>query len=89
RRSPKVCFTVISKHELVAEAFQMRYESVIVFGTIRVIEDPEEKKEAMRRLVASYISGYEKETDEHCVKTEKALAMFEITPEHITGKAGT
>lgn len=56
--NPRVCFNACKMQGLIAKAhasaFDVAYESVIVFGRIRIVEDPEEAVTALRALLDKY-----------------------------------
>ena len=58
RRCNKVCFTVVSQHQLDSKNLACKYESVIVFGTAAIIESEVELIDsvAMFHVGASDIS---------------------------------
>ncbi len=85
RRSNKVCFTVVAKHDIVLDELSTNYESAIVFGTARIINDPSEKAEAMGKMMSVLGRGTKYATEHGCGAT--AFVMVEISPEHISGKA--
>lgn len=87
RRCEKASFCVIDRDDVVPEMYTTKYQSVIVFGKIRVIEDAEPARCAARLLGRKYhpggsAQGLEEELD----KTWKALCMMEFVVEHMTGK---
>ncbi len=85
RQNSKVCFTVIAKHDVVLDELSTNYESVIVFGTARILYEPSEKAEAMSKMMSVLGRGTKYATEHGCGAT--AYVMVEITPIHITGKA--
>ena len=87
KRNPKVSFCVVDKDQIVSEEFTTYFRSVIIFGQARILDDPEEKRRAIRILV----SKYSPEEDEASREKEidgsfSALCIVEITPDHLTGK---
>ncbi len=84
RRSPKVCFTAVSRAELIREAYTVNFESVIIFGTARIITGFEEKTAAMGKMLDVLAPGTKEQALAGCGMTN--YCMVEITPEHITGK---
>lgn len=50
RRDPKVSFFVAETDQLVPEALTTCFRSVIAFGKVRILEDPEEVFAAIRKL---------------------------------------
>ena len=88
RRCNKVCFTVVSQHQLDPKNLACTYESVIVFGTATIVESEKEKLEAMmffmRGLAPEMINaGFEK-----CDPKTSGLSVVKIEPILITGKHG-
>ncbi len=81
----KVCLTVVSKYDIVLDEFSTNYESVIVFGIARIIDEPNEKAEAIGKMMSVLGRGTKYATEHGCGAT--AYVMVEITPKHITGKA--
>ena len=43
RRNPKASFCVVARDQVVPEEYTTRFQSVIVFGKIRILEDEREK----------------------------------------------
>ena len=63
----------------------LNVKSVIVFGTIRIVEDPEKIAEITAKLSRKFVE------DEDYIRSEiekygKATLLLELTPEHICGK---
>ncbi len=89
RRSSKASFCVVDKYDVVPELYTTRYRSVIAFGNITIIDDEERKMEDIVKLSRKYSPA---DTDEHMLsvirKDWKALCIFELAIEHISGKEG-
>lgn len=88
QNDPKVCFTVVSRHELHGEAFAVYFSSVVVFGKAALVEQPAAKRERMRQMMCRLAPGTEQKTEQTCDKLLDALNVIEILPEHISGKSG-
>ncbi len=98
RAESRICFEVDEYIETMPDPvlcqYDTRYLSVIGFGTARVIEDLDEKTEALR-VVASKYSTDEKGMKLHettvekyrAKETESPVVVFELTLDQITGKA--
>ena len=82
----KVSFTVISKNEILEEKFTTEYQSVIVFGTAKLI-GPD--KEVLLELIRKYSTPYMHKAEEYIKKHKEATQIVEITIEHMTGKQRT
>ncbi len=88
KADPKVSFTVISQDNIIPEAYNTLYVSVIAFGTVRLIDDPEEMRKTHIHIVKKYSKGYEKGGMEYLDAAMDKINMAEITIDHITGTAG-
>ena len=87
RHCNKASFCVIDKDEIVPEKFTTAYRSVIVFGTIRILHDEAEKREAIEKLAVKYAPDDTEENRNKAIEREwNPLCVLEMTPEHITGK---
>lgn len=85
RQNNKVCFTVVAKHDIVLDELSTNYESIIVFGTARILDEPSDMAEAMAKMMSVLGRGTEYANSHNCGATN--YVMVEIAPEHITGKA--
>lgn len=86
-RNPKASFCVIDKDHIMPEEYTSYFRSVIVFGTIQIMEDEEEKRTAIDKLALKYAPDDTKENRKKAIDREwKPLCMLEMTPEHISGK---
>lgn len=83
--SEKVCFTIVSRHEMDKEIFSTHYDSVIVFGKARIITEPTEKIDAMMKMMRHLAPDMASKAQDHC-KTDTRYLMIEITPSQMTGK---
>ena len=87
RQSPKASFCVIGQDRIVPEEYTTYFKSVIAFGTIRILEDAAEKRQAIERLAAKYAP---KDTPSGRARTiDRAwdrLCILELSVEHLSGK---
>lgn len=81
----KVCFTVVGNETVKAEAWAPYVKSAVVFGRCHTIEDREEALTALKRFAMKYYPD-EQTADEEIALSAKAVRMFEIEIEHISGK---
>jgi nitroimidazol reductase NimA-like FMN-containing flavoprotein (pyridoxamine 5'-phosphate oxidase superfamily) len=91
-RHSKVCFEASEYGSFlpsnIALEFSMQYESVICFGTIRVLDDDEEKKMALYKLIKKYFPGMNP-GEEYRPITDKELrqtSVYAISIEDWSGK---
>ena len=54
RRNAKASFCVIDQDLVVPEEYTSYFRSIIAFGTIRILEDSQEKREAIEKLAVKY-----------------------------------
>lgn len=85
KRDNKVCFTVWNTGFQKPGEWPYHVTSVIVFGTVRFIEDPGETEVRCRELGLKYFPTAE-EVESDIGKHIKHVQMFEITIDHMTGK---
>jgi len=85
-RDNRVCFTVYGNETPCPELPWAPYlQSVVVFGRCRLVEDREEILTLCRRLALKYYPDAAS-VDEELAKAGRAVAMYEITIEHMTAK---
>lgn len=91
-RHERVCFEASAFGRLlpsnVALEFSVQYESVVTFGTVRVLRDDEEKRRALTGLIAKYFPAmapgreYRPITDQELTRT----SVYAIAIERWSGK---
>ena len=88
KKCHKASFCVIAQDKKKKKKYTTYYKSVIVFGTIRILETENEIKNAIEKLTVKYHPQASKEGRDQTIMHEwKSLCMLEMTIEHITGKA--
>ena len=60
-------------------------QSAVVFGRCRLIDNPEEAAAKMRQLAGKYYPSADL-VEEEIAHSLKAMYLYEITIEHLTGK---
>ena len=86
RRHGKASFCVIAQDEVHGDKYTTWFCSVIAFGRIRIIEDPEEKLAAARILGERFNPGAEEALQSELHKGFARMHMLRFDIEHITGK---
>ncbi len=91
-RNPKVCLEASEMGRLlpsnVALEFSLQYRSVMVFGTVRILESDEEKRAALTGLIRKYFPDMEAGREYRPI-TEKELkrtSVYELKIESWSGK---
>ena len=85
RRHPKVSYCVIDEGTKLEDDWALRFKSVIVFGRLRVVEDRERALEITRRLSHKFTAD-EDYINEEIQRSGPGVLVFELVPEHMTGK---
>lgn len=88
KRNEKVSFCVVSKADIVPEAYNCLFLSTVAFGKIRIIEDAQEKQKAMELIINKYSKGFEEGGKAYMKASWDEVLTFVIELEHITGKKG-
>lgn len=83
--NPKACFTVVRNTEVLPEQFNTKFESVILFGTIR--EEKEKKEEILKKIITKYSSSFMERGMEYIAKAFDKVMTYEMTVESMSGKA--
>ena len=86
-QNPKASFCVVDQDQVVPEEYTSYFRSVIVFGTVRVLEREGEKRAAIERLARKYAPEDSAEHRTAFIEQDWApLCMLEMTVDHCTGK---
>ncbi len=84
QNNPKVCFTVVGNTEVLPSQFGTKYESVIIFGEAKVLQD---KCSALEKMVEKYSMEYKEAGAKYIDAAMDKVDIYEITIEFISGKA--
>ena len=87
QRNPNASFAVIDQDEVIPEKYTTAYRSVIVFGSIRIIDDEVEKRAAAHKLAVKYAPDNTEQ--QHAAEIDGAwerFCMLEMSIAHMTGK---
>lgn len=85
RASDKVCFTVYGNETIRTEAWAPFMQSVVVFGRCYLMEAGSEATQRLKQLAMKYYPS-EQLVDEEIAQSGKAVQVFEIEIEHMSGK---
>ena len=87
RREPKASFCVIDQDQVIPEEYTTYFRSVIAFGTVRVLEEAEEKRAAIEKLAAKYSPSQGDAARAAAIQSGwRPLCMLELTVQHLSGK---
>ena len=82
----KVSFCIIDKDDVVPQTFTTHFKSVIVFGTISILDDESKKLLGLEKLVEQYSAGYEEKGSEEIKRLWNQVCVLELSIDHMTGK---
>ena len=86
-RNSGASFCVVGADDIVPEKFTTYFKSAIVFGSISVLEDDDEKMYAIKKIAEKYSPDEgERATMAEINSQWKPLCMLKLTPSHISGK---
>ena len=87
RRDPRVCFTVVSRGEVIPAHITTLYESAVVTGRARVVTDEGEALAVLNGLIEDLGDVTEDVKARYVEKKVKTTTLLCIEPAQITGKA--
>ena len=86
KTSDKVCFTVYGNERIdESESWAPYVQSVVVFGRCRLLEAGSESIDRLKEFAMKYYPS-EQLVDKNIAHAGRAVQMFEITIEHMSGK---
>jgi nitroimidazol reductase NimA-like FMN-containing flavoprotein (pyridoxamine 5'-phosphate oxidase superfamily) len=98
QRDSRVCFTVVGSSHLITDKFAAGYESLVIFGRIEQITDPDEALRAAvlfcRKFAPKIVEGLnadaaDREINDMALMIDRALeymALYRIIPSHVSSK---
>lgn len=81
----KVCFTVFGNETIKKEVWAPFLQSVVIFGRCHLIINPSMKMELLKRFAMKFYPN-ESMVDDEISSAGKAVQMYEIEIEHLSGK---
>lgn len=88
RGCPRASFCVVAQDRVIPEKYTSAYKSVIAFGRMRLLEEPEEKLRAAVLLGEKYYPGHPEQSRAEAEKYLGSLLAMELEIEHMSGKQG-
>lgn len=85
KQDDKVCFTVYGNETVKDEEWAPYVQSAVVFGRCRLIDNRERAIELVRRFAGKYFPDPAL-IEEEIASAGRAVQMFEIEIEHLSGK---
>lgn len=84
KNNPRACFTIVDQDEIHPDEFTTYFRSVVVEGTISIIEDREQMIESLRLLSSKYSPGIDCEPE--IEKGIDHVLIMKLKIDTITGK---
>lgn len=85
QKNDKICFTVFGNERIKEEAWAPFLQSVVVFGRCHLVESQEDTIALVKKFAAKYYPDMDM-VNEEVVLSGRAVQMFEIQIEHLSGK---
>lgn len=86
-QNSRVSFCVVEYAKVVPERFSTSFRSVIAFGKASIVDNDEEKIEALMKLVYKYSADYVNEGINEINVSLKTTSIIRIDVLHLTGKS--
>lgn len=86
KENSKVSFCAVGNTKLIPDKFSTKYESVILFGNASIVEDDNEKKEALREIIKKYSPDFIESGEKYIASDFTKANIVKVKIEHITGK---
>ncbi len=86
-RNEKVSFCVIDEDNVIPEEYTTYFRSVIAFGRIRVLEDVQEKQDAMSKLAVRFSPDKKVTENQEAIDNAwERLCVLELVVDYMSGK---
>ena len=85
KKNDKICFTVFGNEMVKEEAWAPFLQSAVVFGRCHLVESQEEAIVLVKKFAAKYYPNMDM-VNEEAALSGRAVQMFEIQIEHLSGK---
>ena len=85
-RNEKVSFCVIDKDQVVPEKYTTYFRSVIVFGKAHILDNEDQRRNAIKILAAKYSPDYKQGRLQEIEREFNHVCLIELAIEHMSGK---
>lgn len=86
QREARVCLSCIGATQVEPEHFTTKYQSAVAYGRAKLVEDPQEKVEALRALCLKYTPSNMENFDQAVKNSISRTGIYRIDLETVTGK---
>jgi len=83
----RICFTVVGKTRLLPAQFSTEYESVVVFGTARIVTDEQERHDGLMALARKYSPEFTQEAEAYIARARNETSVIRIDITQMSAKA--
>lgn len=83
----KASFCVVAQDKVVPSEFTTYFISAIAFGKVSIVEDESKKRAILEMIAEKYAPGDVGGREHEISKAWKAVCVFQLELEHMTGKA--
>lgn len=88
RVNPRACAVIVGDTQVIPEKFGRKYVSVIVEGSVELVDDPEAKRQVMTWVVDSRSPDYREKGQTVIEKMLDRVLVYRMNIESISGKHG-
>lgn len=81
----KVSFCVVTDVETLPEQFNTKFKSVVLFGSVKEVEE-EEKEAGLKLFLDKFSNEFQEEGMKYIKQAQKKVKLFKIDIDHMTGK---
>ena len=86
KSNPKGHFVFVSHAKILPDKATVDYKSAMAYGTLRIVDTPEERKKAFSAIVAQYMKKYPKQAKDIIAKSGAKTALVAMDIEGMSGK---
>ena len=86
KANPKGHFVFVSRAKILSEKATVDYKSAMVYGTLRIVDTPDERKKAYAAIVAKYMKKYPDAADKIIAKSDAKTGLVAMDIEGMSGK---
>lgn len=83
----KVCFTIVGQTELMPEEFSTAYESIVIFGKAKIIDNKEEKIKALKSFIEKFSPNFKAKGFNYATRAVNKVSTIKIAIEEMSGKS--
>ena len=87
KANPKGHFVFVSRAKILSEKATVDYKSAMVYGTLRIVDAPEERKKAYAAIVSKYMKEYSNAADKIIAKSDAKTGLVAMDIEGMSGKS--